>query len=60
MQPYQKESPTQVFFCGYWGILKKTYFEEHLRTIASVENFKMFHLLCFDFMYNTVCIISIN
>ena len=30
-------APTQVFSCGYWGILKKTYFEEHLRTTASIR-----------------------
>ena len=30
-----KESPTQVLSCEYCEILKKTYFEEHVRTAAS-------------------------
>ena len=29
-----KESPTQVLSCEYCEILKKTYFEEHVRTAA--------------------------
>ena len=33
-----------MFSCEYWGILKKTYFEEHMQTTASVDNFKTFHL----------------
>ena len=32
----QVESPTQVFSCEYCEIFKNTYFEEHLRTAASV------------------------
>ena len=51
---------TRLFSCEYWGISKKTYFEEHLRTTASVDNFKTFHLQCFDFMSSTVCIICIK
>ena len=47
-----------MFPCECSGILKKTYFEEHLRT-TSVDNFKTFHLQYFDFMSNTVCIICI-
>ena len=49
------------FSCEYWGILKKTHFEEHLGTTASLDNFKTFHLQCFHFMSNTVriCIILI-
>ena len=35
VQLYQKETPTQVFFCEYCEIFKSTYFEEHLRTVAS-------------------------
>ena len=31
-----KENPTQVFSCEYSKIFKNTYFEEHLRTAASV------------------------
>ena len=45
-----------MFSCECWGILKKSYFEEHLQMTASVDNFKMFHSQCFDFMTNTVCI----
>ena len=53
-----KKRVQHMFSCEYWGILKKTYFEEHLRTTASVDNFKGFHLQCFDFMANTVGCIS--
>ena len=35
LQLYQKETPTQVFFCEYCEIFKNTYFEKHLRTTAS-------------------------
>ena len=31
-----------MFSFKYWGILKNTSFEEHLRTMASVDNFKCF------------------
>ena len=31
-----KEIPTQVLSCEYCEIFKNTYFEEHLRTAASV------------------------
>ena len=54
----KRESNTDVFL-WIMGILKNTYFEENLRTMTSVDNFKTFHLQCFDFMTNTVCIISI-
>ena len=37
---YQKESPTQMFFCEYCKIFKNTYFEEHLQTDASVAQVK--------------------
>ena len=30
-------TPTQVFSCEYYEILKKTYFEVHLRTTASEQ-----------------------
>ena len=33
---YYKEIPTQVLSCEYCEIFKNTYFEEHLRTAASV------------------------
>ena len=48
-----------MFSCEYWGILKTKHLEEHLATMASVDNFKTFRLQCFDFMANTVCIICI-
>ena len=51
-----------MFSCEYCSILKKIYFEERLRTMASVDNFKTFHLKCFGSMANTVyikCIILI-
>ena len=35
---YQKEIPTQVFFCKYCKIFKSTHFEEHLRTAASTHS----------------------
>ena len=35
LQFYEKETLTQVFFCEYCKIFKNTYFEEHLRTVAS-------------------------
>ena len=31
-----KETTTKVFSYDFWKILKNTYFEEHLRTTASV------------------------
>ena len=41
----KNETPAQVFSCKFCEIFKKTYFVEHLRTIASViKNTKFFHL----------------
>ena len=37
LQLYLKETTTQILSCRYWGISKKTYFEEHLCTPASEE-----------------------
>ena len=37
LQLYEKETPTQVLCCEYCEIFKNTYFEEHLRTAASVS-----------------------
>ena len=45
--------------CKYCEILKNIHFEEHLQTAAPVCSFATFHLYCFDFMPNTVCIICI-
>ena len=56
----EKETPTQVFSSQYCKILKNAYFEEHLRTAASVDSFTMFYLYCFGFLSNTVYIISIH
>ena len=39
LQLYYKETPTQVFSCEYCEISWNTYFEEHLRTAASVMVF---------------------
>ena len=36
LQLYYKEILTKVLSCGYCEIFKNTYFEEHLRTAASV------------------------
>ena len=35
LQLYWKEAPTQIFSCKIWKNFKNTFFEEHLRTIAS-------------------------
>ena len=35
---YLKETPTPVFSCEYYKIVKETYFEKHLQTAASVLN----------------------
>ena len=35
LQPYQEETPTQMFSSEYCKIFKNTYFEEHLLTTAS-------------------------
>ena len=35
LQFYQKEAPTLMFSCEYCEMFKKTYFEEHLRPVAS-------------------------
>ena len=36
-QIYQKETPIQVLSCGICKFFKNTYFEEHLREIASKQ-----------------------
>ena len=38
MQLYLKETPAQVFSCEYCKIFNNTYFEEHLRTAASIKS----------------------
>ena len=35
LQPYLKDTPTQVFSYEYCEVFKNTYFEEHLLTAAS-------------------------
>ena len=39
------ETPKQVFFCDFCKILKDTYFEEHLRTAASVSGQNEFRIM---------------
>ena len=36
LQTFRPVTPTQVFSCDYCEIFKNSYFEEHLRTAASV------------------------
>ena len=36
LKPHEKETPTQVFFCEFCQIFNNNYFEEHLRTAASI------------------------
>ena len=38
-EPYQEETPTQVISCEICKIFKNVYFEEYLRTTASVVSF---------------------
>ena len=38
LQLYEKETPTQVFSCEHCEIFNNNYFEEHLRTAASVPS----------------------
>ena len=37
LQLYSKDTPTQIISCEYCEICKNIYFEEHLRTVASVD-----------------------
>ena len=47
-QETKKDTPTEVFFCEYFEIIKNIYSEEHLRTAASATSclfsFKLVHL----------------
>ena len=43
LQLYQKETPTQVFFCEICEIFNNTYFEEHLWTSASKPKIEYQH-----------------
>ena len=43
LQSYKKEIPTQVFSCEYCETFKNTYFEEHLRTAASLPLYVSVH-----------------
>ena len=36
LQVYEKETPTQVFFCEYCKIFKNIHFEEHMRMDAFI------------------------
>ena len=44
LQLYEKQTPTQVFSCLICEILKSAYFEEYLRTTASVVSFSWLSL----------------
>ena len=49
----KKETPIQVFSCDYCKVFKKTYFEEYLRTAASVYskdlwNIRIVSEICFQ------------
>ena len=35
-RPIEKETPTQVFFCEYYEILKNSFFIEHLRWLPLI------------------------
>ena len=39
LELYLKKMPTQVFSCEICESIKNTYFEEHLRTIASGKSY---------------------
>ena len=39
LQLYQKETPTKLFYCEICEIFKTIYFEEYMRTTASVVSF---------------------
>ena len=40
----KKGTPTQVFYCGICEIFKNSYFEEYLRTTASVVSFSWLYV----------------
>ena len=42
LQPYWKETLTQVFSCKFWKISKNTFFTEHFRVTASLCCFTLF------------------
>ena len=50
LQPYQKETPTQVFSYEICENFKKIYFEEHLQTTASKFIYYTHMLLSLDVM----------
>ena len=53
---YSKENQTQVFSCEYCKIFKNTYFEEHLRTAASVLNVTYNHKLTY-LLHGLTCVV---
>ena len=53
LQLYQKETPTQVFFCEIYEIFKNIYFEEQLLMTASESFLKVVQLTSENYLLNT-------
>ena len=53
LQLYQKETPTQVFFCEIYEIFKNIYFEEQLLMSASESFLKVVQLTSENYLLNT-------
>ena len=53
LQLYQKETPTQVFFCEIYEIFKSIYFEEQLLMTASESFLKVVQLTSENYLLNT-------
>ena len=53
LQLYQKETPTQVFFCEIYEIFKNIYFEEQLLMTASESFLKVVQFTSENYLLNT-------
>ena len=53
LQLYQKETPTQMFFCEIYEIFKNIYFEEQLLMTASESFLKVVQLTSENYLLNT-------
>ena len=53
LQLYQRETPTQVFFCEIYEIFKNIYFEEQLLMTASESFLKVVQLTSENYLLNT-------
>ena len=53
LQLYQKETPTQVFFCEIYEIFKNIYFEEQLLMTAFESFLKVVQLTSENYLLNT-------